>query len=85
MEELKNTKTKLRWCSKKDYAHALTNEEFKKTVKKLKIKDSIAYKYTSKIERTMQELENCKNCKSIHMCKIKLKVQYTIQTLQKTP
>ena len=25
--------------------------------KKLKIKDSIAYKYTSKIERTMQELE----------------------------
>lgn len=73
MEELKKyQKPNLDDALKKDYAHALTNEEFKKTVKKLKIKDSIAYKYTSKIERTMQELENCKNCKSIHMCKNKV-------------
>ena len=73
MEELKKyQKSNLDDALKKDYAHALTNEEFKKTVKKLKIKDSIAYKYTSKIERTMQELENCKNCKSIHMCKNKV-------------
>ena len=58
MEELKKyQKPNLDDALKKDYAHALPNEEFKKTVKKLKIKDSIAYKYTSKIERTMQELE----------------------------
>ena len=55
MEELKKyQKSNLDDALKKDYAHALTNEEFKKTVKKLKLKDSIAYKYTSKIERNLQ-------------------------------
>ena len=45
MEELKKyQKPNLDDALKKDYAHALTNEEFKKTVKKLKLKDSIAYK-----------------------------------------
>ena len=37
---------------KREYAKSLSNEEFKKILRKLKIKDSIAYKYTSKIERT---------------------------------
>lgn len=57
---------------KREYAKSLSNEEFKKILRKLKIKDSIAYKYTSKIERTMNELNNCKGCKSLYTCKNKV-------------
>ena len=53
---------------KKDYSDALKNDEFKALVVKLKVKDDIAYKYTSKLERTVNELNNCKNCKSLMMC-----------------
>ena len=35
----------------------------------LKIKDNIAYKYTSKLERTVNELNNCAGCKSLLACK----------------
>ena len=38
---------------KKDYIEALKNEDFKKLVVSLKIKDDIAYKYTSKLERSI--------------------------------
>ena len=53
---------------KKDYNEALKNNEFKALVVKLKVKDDIAYKYTSKLEITVSELNNCKNCKSLMMC-----------------
>src|SRR5574344_714621 len=53
---------------KNDYAHALKNPEFKKLVNSLKIKESIAYKYTSKLEHTLCDLNNCSKCKSLLMC-----------------
>lgn len=56
---------------KNDYYTALKDEEFKKLVVSLKITDAIAYKYTSKLERTVQELNNCRKCKSIMTCKNK--------------
>lgn len=56
---------------KKDYIEALKNEDFKKLVVSLKIKDDIAYKYTSKLERSVNELNNCKNCKGLLGCKNK--------------
>ena len=37
---------------KSAYASAIKNENFKKLVNTLKIKDNVAYKYTSKLERT---------------------------------
>ena len=57
---------------KSAYATALKNPEFKKLVNTLKVKDNIAYKYTSKLERTVEELGNCQNCKALASCKNKV-------------
>ena len=57
---------------KSSYVTALKNENFKKLINTLKVKEDIAYKYTSKLERTVDELHNCQNCKSLHMCKNKV-------------
>jgi len=54
------------------YASALKNDDFKKLVNTIKVKDNIAYKYTSKLERTVEELKNCANCKSLAVCKNKV-------------
>ena len=39
---------------------------------KLKIDDATASKYTSKLQETLCELENCKHCKGLYECKNKL-------------
>ena len=57
---------------KSAYATSIKNEKFKKLVNTLKVKDDIAYKYTSKLEKTVEELDNCQNCKSLNMCKNKV-------------
>jgi len=51
------------------YATALKSERFKSLVTNLKIKDNIAYKYTSKLERTVCELSNCEDCRGLAFCK----------------
>lgn len=51
------------------YATALKDEKFKSLVVNLKIKNDIAYKYTSKLERTVCELSNCKDCRGLAFCK----------------
>ena len=54
---------------KNEYNKALKDDEFKKLVVKLGIKDDIAYKYTSKLERSVCELNNCSKCKGLDKCK----------------
>ena len=51
------------------YVKALKNEKFKALVARLKLKESEALKYTSKLERTVCELSNCENCKHLFECK----------------
>ena len=68
----KYTRSNLDALLKKDYATAVKNPEFKKLVNTLKIKENVAYKYTSKLERTVCELNNCSNCKSLHTCQNKV-------------
>ena len=68
----KYTRSNLDTMLKKDYATAVKNPEFKKLVNTLKIKENVAYKYTSKLERTVCELNNCSNCKSLHTCQNKV-------------
>ena len=48
----------------KSYKEALKDEEFVTLIKRLKITDEVAIKYTSKLETTVKELENCKKCRS---------------------
>lgn len=63
-----NNRSNLDLIMKNDYFEAMKNEEFKKLVVSLKVPDDIAYKYTSKLERTVEELNNCRKCKNLVMC-----------------
>ena len=54
----------------KNYEDALENNStFKKITDKLKLPKSYLMKYTSSIEESAKELNNCKNCKNILECK----------------
>ena len=54
----------------KDYNHALeTNKTFKKLVNSLKLPNQYLMKYTTKLEETSKELNNCKKCKNLNECK----------------
>lgn len=65
---------------KKSYVEALKNPEFKKLINTLKIKEEVALNYTSKLENTVEELNNCSKCKSLFECKNKVEgyVNYPI-------
>lgn len=69
--KLSNTK-KIDNELKKELVSAKKDEKFVKLMNKLKIDDDIAQKYTSKLQDTLCELDNCKNCKGIFCCKNKL-------------
>ena len=58
---------------KENYKEHLNNDGFKKLVNTLKLSDDILMKYTSNLEMTTNELENCKDCKSLAFCKNKVK------------
>jgi len=51
------------------YVKALKNDKFKALVARLKLKEKDAIKYTSKLERTVSELNNCEKCKHLFECK----------------
>ena len=57
---------------KSAYAKDLKNEKFQKLVNTLKVKDNIAYKYVTKLEQTVDDLNNCHNCKGLAGCKNKV-------------
>ena len=67
---------------KSNYIASLKNEDFKKLINTLKVKDDIAYKYTTKLERTVLELKNCQNCKSLSVCKNKVEGMVYYPTLE---
>lgn len=57
---------------KKELLSAKKDEKFVKLMEKLKIDDKTASKYTSKLQETLCELENCRHCKGLYCCKNKL-------------
>ncbi len=54
---------------KKSYNEALQNADFKKFVSKIKLSETELIKYTSQLETSFNEYQNCLNCKSILECK----------------
>lgn len=54
------------------YDEALKNEEFKKFVSKIKLKRNILIKYTSSLEESFKEYNNCQNCPGLLACQNKL-------------
>ena len=57
----------------KEYNDALKSDEFKALVKKVKLSNEQAKNNTLKLQDTLEELSNCKNCKSLYDCKNKIK------------
>lgn len=62
----------LDYLLKKEYAKSIKDDNFKKIVNTLKIKEEVAMKYTSKLEQTVSDLNNCSNCKHLFECKNKV-------------
>ncbi len=57
----------------KNYNDSIENNKtFRKIVKTLDVEPEIAMKYTSSLEESSIELDNCKNCKSLLDCKNRL-------------
>lgn len=57
---------------KKNYREALKDEGFKDVVSKLDLDDDVLMKYTSKLETSTSEQNNCKSCKGLYSCKNKI-------------
>lgn len=58
---------------KKSFSDAKKNPDFKEFINKIYLSDNELMKYTSLIESSLEEYNNCKNCKSILECKNKVR------------
>ncbi|MDO5568531.1 MAG: primosomal protein DnaI [bacterium] len=66
---LKINKSNLVLRLEKSFDEACENDNFKKVVKRIKLPKKELMKYTTKLEKTTIELNNCKNCKNVIECK----------------
>lgn len=57
---------------KKSYDEACSNNQFRRLIKTLDVEDNIAMKYTSNLENTVCELNNCSDCPGLIYCKNRL-------------
>jgi len=71
--ELKIDSKNFRKKQDNEYNEALSNDDFKALVKKLKISESDAKKNTIKLFDSLEELSHCKNCSNLYDCKNKVK------------
>ena len=55
-----------------NYKEACKDIKFRRLVKTIKAKDEEAMKYTSSLEETVKELNNCTNCEGLVYCKNRL-------------
>lgn len=53
----------------KEYVKALKDDDFKKLVARVDVPEEVAMKYTSKLERTVKELQVCSKCRALEECK----------------
>ena len=67
-KELKYDKTSLI----KSYNESLKDEAFKSFVDKIKVSDEVKMKYTSSLEESKDEYNNCLNCNNLSECKNKI-------------
>lgn len=54
---------------KQEFMKALEDQNFVKIINRLDVEENVLINNTSKIQNTISELKNCKNCKGIGMCK----------------
>lgn len=58
---------------KKEFNLALSDNDFVKLVNSLNIDEELLIKNTTKLQDTIKELHNCKNCKNLNECKNRMK------------
>jgi len=68
-----NFNVKLTGSLESAYDEALKDDKFKKLVTDLKAPRKVLIKYTSLLEKSSIEYDNCHNCKNIYECKNKIK------------
>ena len=56
---------------KDNYLKALKDPDFVSLVSKLNLSENEIMKYTTKLQNTVEELKNCKNCPGLAACKNK--------------
>ncbi len=69
VENLIPKKKDLKAIIRKNYKLAMENQNFAALCYKLNLDEDILMKYTTKLENTVHELNNCKNCKGLCDCK----------------
>lgn len=72
LKEHLNPKSNLEDILDEAYDEALQNEKFKNFVSKIKLKRQQLKKYTSLLEESAKEYDNCQKCKGILECQNKL-------------
>ena len=65
---VKKSKKEIEKDLRKEYLLASKDEMFKKLCNRLKTKEDLLMKYTSRLETTACELKNCAKCKGIEKC-----------------
>lgn len=58
---------------KQNYIKKLNNPSFVEVVNTLDLEDDVLMRYTSSLEASAKEFENCKHCKGLEYCKNELK------------
>lgn len=72
MLEVKNIKSKVNTDLKHNFIVASKDPQFCRLVKTLNCSEDVAMKYTSGLEDTVKELNNCSECKGLSFCKNRL-------------
>lgn len=54
---------------KENYIKAMQDDNFKKLIRNLHVSEDVIIKNTSKLKKTVEQLERCRTCKSIMNCK----------------
>lgn len=72
MLEMKNIQSKKNIDLKHNFIIACKNTKFKRLVATLKCSEDVAMKYTSSLEDTVEELNNCNGCQGLAFCKNRL-------------
>ncbi len=71
-EQLASDRIKTNKSLQKDFFKAMEDKKFQILVSKLKLDDEILMKYTSSLEESAEEYNNCMGCKSILECQNKI-------------
>lgn len=72
MEEIKISSQVNERALRKNYDEACSDQKFRRLIKTLEVEDKIAMKYTSSLQTTIKELNNCSDCPGLIYCKNRL-------------